>query len=130
MKKHLIKFKFLLVLCTGLLALGAKTTLGYDCNSDCGAQAAFRYRCPTFGNPGRMCDGRNPAKFAACETDKEVSCQLWENIENSVHDRLKRVLESRYNARTWAATAGNPRGRQLHVGMYRGGSRRLRSGGS
>ena len=88
-----------------LLFVGAQNASAWDCNTDCGNvdMAKFRYPCPTFGNPGRKCDGRNPTLYAACSTDKEVSCRLWESIEASVEHDLQAVLEPNFNHRTYAA---------------------------
>ena len=86
-----------------LLVVGVQNASAWDCNTDCGAAAKFRYPCPTFGNPGRKCDGRNPTVYAACSTDQAVSCRLWESIEASVHHDLQTVLEPNFNHHTYAA---------------------------
>ena len=75
---------------------------GFDCNSDCGKAAEFRYPCPTFGNPGRMCRGREPVEYAACESAKVASCQVWNGAVAAVSHKIKPMLESRFNAGSWA----------------------------
>ena len=44
-----------------------------DPNRDC----SFRYPCPIFSNPGRMCRGSNPACVAqreVCRRDRRAAC--------------------------------------------------------
>jgi len=79
-----------------------QAALAYDCDSDCGKVASFRYPCPTFGNPGRKCTGREPVQYAACETQKAVSCELWKRAADYAADKIKPMLEDRFNARSWA----------------------------
>ena len=90
--------KYLAILSLGLGSLG----LAYDCNSDCHEEAKFRYRCPTVSNPGRKCTGVNPAKKAACEADKAVSCGLWESIYDHFAGQIKDSLKGSFNAQTYA----------------------------
>lgn len=80
----------------------SQTAVAYDCNSDCGKAAEFRYPCPTFGNPGRKCKGREPIEFAACETVKVSSCQLWEGAVDAVKGKIKPFLQDRFNAASWS----------------------------
>jgi len=75
--------------------------VAYDCNADCGAAARFRYPCPTFGNPGRKCTGKNHVKYAACEADKAVSCRLWNATVNALLPKVKPTLSRRFNASTY-----------------------------
>jgi hypothetical protein len=75
---------------------------GYDCNSDCGKAAEFKYPCPTFGNPGRKCKGREPVEYAACETVKLASCKMWDGAVDYASGKLKPILQGRFNAGTWA----------------------------
>lgn len=79
----------------------------YDCNSDCGAAARFRYPCPTFRNPHRMCGGREPVEYAACEAAKVASCQVWEGAVDAVRGKVKPLLEGRFNAGTWGQAQTN-----------------------
>ena len=88
-----------------LLALALTVSpqaFSFDCNSDCGKAAEFRYPCPTFGNPGRKCKGREPVEFAACETAKAASCKIWNGAVDYARDRIKPMLEGNFNAGTWA----------------------------
>lgn len=88
-----------------LLALSLGFTpqaFGFDCNSDCGKAAEFRYTCPTFGNPGRMCKGREPVEYTACESAKVASCKIWDGAVDFARDKVKPMLEGRFNAGTWA----------------------------
>jgi hypothetical protein len=93
------------------LAVGAfllsTSALGFDCNSDCGAAARFKYPCPTFGNPGRMCRGTEPVEYAACESVKAASCKLWNGAVGAVGHKIRPYLESRFNAGTWAQAQAN-----------------------
>jgi hypothetical protein len=75
---------------------------GWDCDSDCGKSARFRYPCPTFGNPGRKCDGRDPATYTACETAKFASCQIWDGAVGAVSGKIKPMLQGTFNSGTWA----------------------------
>jgi hypothetical protein len=83
---------------------------GFDCNSDCGAAARFRYPCPTFGNPGRMCDGREPVEYAACESAKVASCKIWAGAVDFASGKLKPMLEDRFNSGTWASAEASGNG--------------------
>lgn len=74
---------------------------GYDCNTDCGKAAEFRYPCPTPTHPGRKCTGRNPAKYVVCETDKAVSCRLWNEAVDFFEPIVKPHLIHRFNASTY-----------------------------
>ncbi len=87
----------------GTLALagGPQAAWGYSCDSDCGAEAAFRYPCPTFGNPGRKCTGKNPAKYAACEADKAVSCELMDSAVDFFAPKVKPLMVGQFNASTY-----------------------------
>lgn len=86
-----------------VIGLGMSTvSLAFDCNSDCGKAAEFRYPCPTFGNPGRMCRGREPVEYAACESAKVASCKIWNGAVDYASDKLKPMLQGRFNAGSWA----------------------------
>lgn len=91
----------LLLLGTLAFAGAASSAYGYSCDSDCGREAEFRYRCPTFRKPGRMCTGKNQAKYAACEADKAVSCRLWNSATAFFTPKVKPYLQGRYNASTY-----------------------------
>jgi hypothetical protein len=75
---------------------------GFDCNSDCGKAAEFRYPCPTFKNPGRKCKGREPVEYASCETVKLASCKMWNGAVDFASGKLKPMLQGRFNAGSWA----------------------------
>jgi hypothetical protein len=85
----------------------ATNAYGFDCNSDCGKAAEFKYPCPTFGNPGRKCKGREPVEFASCETVKLASCKMWNGAVDFASGKLKPMLEGRFNAGSWAAAETN-----------------------
>lgn len=91
---------------TGLMVL-ASQAYGWDCDSDCGHSARFRFPCPTFGKPHRMCNGRDPATYSACETAKFASCQLWEGAVGLTQDKIKPMLQGTFNSGTWAAAQEN-----------------------
>lgn len=59
-----------------LLVFSGSASYAVDCTTDCGKVASFRYPCPTFRNPRRMCTGREPAAYATCETTKQASCRV------------------------------------------------------
>lgn len=75
----------------------------YQCNADCGAEASYRYPCPTFGNPGRKCRGRNPVKYATCEADKAASCRAVAFFTA----KTKPMLKPHFNAQTYQASVEN-----------------------
>jgi hypothetical protein len=85
----------------------ASISYGYDCNSDCGKAAQFKYPCPTFGKPHRMCKGRDPVEYSACETVKMASCKMWEGAVDFAKDKMKPILRDRFNAGTWANAEGS-----------------------
>lgn len=89
-----------LKLVAALLFIGG-AAFGYDCDTDCGRAAQFRYPCPTPTNPGRKCTGKNPAKYVACETDKAASCRLWEEAASFFEPVVKPHLVHRFNASTY-----------------------------
>lgn len=94
-------------LLTVLVVTASPQALADDCSTDCGAAAAFRYPCPTFGNPGRKCTGRNPARYASCETAKRLSCQIWDGAVNYATPRIRPMLEGTFNAGSWRAASEN-----------------------
>lgn len=86
-----ISFSFFLTL------VGAATpALAYDCYTDCGAAAEFRFPCPTIRNPRRTCTGRDPGTFAACEGAKAAACQVLEPLKDTIIQNMA------------SAIAGNP----------------------
>jgi hypothetical protein len=87
------------------LALGSLSpqAMAWDCQTDCGRVAAFRYPCPTLRNPRRTCEGREPGTFAACTSAKVASCQIWEGAVDYAVPRIKPHMEGQFNAETWAA---------------------------
>ncbi len=87
-----------------LMGLAISTVaMAIDCNSDCGEIASFRYPCPTFSNPGRQCDGRDPGTYAACEVTKAASCELFQGLQNAIGGQVKDALKPNFNAQTFAA---------------------------
>ena len=96
--------KLLFIIATVFTSTFLQSNTGYsiDCNTDCGKHANFRYRCPTFGNPGRKCTGRDHNKYAACEVTKRSSCDLWERFYQLSKDSAKPILKLRYNKNTYA----------------------------
>ncbi len=75
--------------------------LAYDCNSNCSEVGHFRYPCPTFNNPGRMCDGNDPIRINACHAQKTVSCDLWEGAVDFFAARVKPIMQGEFNASVW-----------------------------
>lgn len=84
---------FLLLLC-----FVSTTSFAYTCNTDCRREAKFKYPCPTFGNPGRKCDGFNAALYQTCNAKKKVSCDLWEKFYDLVEEQVKAELSLHYNS--------------------------------
>lgn len=68
--------KKLAIAACSLFLFSVSSSYAIDCNTDCGKFASFRYPCPTFGNPGRKCTGRDPVKYSTCETAKQASCKI------------------------------------------------------
>lgn len=67
----------------------------FDCYTDCGAVAHFTYPCPTFHNPHRRCDGREPNTFAVCQSAKVAACQILEPLEQGIiHDMVGAVSDN------------------------------------
>ncbi len=75
-----------------------------DCYTDCGAVARVSYPCPTFRNPHRRCDGRDPAVFGACETAKEAECRVLQPLENEIIHQM--VSEVSDDSRVQSAAQG------------------------
>lgn len=85
----------------------AQSAYAWDCDSDCGHSSSFRYPCPTFGNPGRMCSGRDVVTFSACESAKFASCQIWNGAVDFASGKIKPMLQGQFNAGTWSAAQQN-----------------------
>ena len=88
----------ILVLSLGLsFVMPTGTSEAVSCNTNCAKVASFNYLCPTFGNPGRKCKGREPATFTSCETVKAAKCRLWAGLANDAVPLVKPYMESQYN---------------------------------
>lgn len=89
-----------------LMALSASSAFADDCSTDCGDAAEFRYPCGI----GRWCTGRNPTRYATCETAKAASCQIWDGAVGYVVPRIRPMLEGSFNASRWQAAVqeGSP----------------------
>ena len=93
-----MKTKLIIMFILGIMGLGfSQKANAYDCNSNCKEEAKFKYPCPTWNNPGRKCTGINPAKLAACEADKAISCRLWNSAVSFFAPKVKPHLVSRFN---------------------------------
>lgn len=72
----------------------SSSALAVNCNTDCGKAASFSYPCPTFRNPHRRCEGRDPAAYAACTGAKEAACRVIEPLEDAlIHDLATDIAE-------------------------------------
>ncbi|WYD79986.1 MAG: hypothetical protein V8K32_11785 [Candidatus Electrothrix gigas] len=97
-----MKSQFVVLLVLFVLMFFVPSAQAVNCDTDCGKEARFKYPCPTFSNPGRKCTGKNHARYAACETEKKVSCDLWNRAVNFFKPKVKPMLKGRYNAGTYA----------------------------
>lgn len=83
----------------------ASPVQAYDCMSNCTEAAKHRVNlpCPTWDKPGRTCPNVvfDPAEKALCETQREASCKVFEDIYDYVKDKVRPELEKNFNARTW-----------------------------
>ena len=77
-----------------LVLLLSTHAYSFNCDSDCGKAARFKYPCPTFGKPYRKCYGRDPVTFATCESEKKLSCDAIQYFSR----KLKPHLIQNYNA--------------------------------
>lgn len=80
----------------------SQTALAVNCDMNCHEQAMFKYSCPSFKNPSRMCWGKNAARVAACETTKAASCKAWNGAVNFFSDKVKPIIGSRFNSKTYS----------------------------
>jgi hypothetical protein len=76
------------------LSLVAPKAQAFDCYTDCGTVASFKYPCPTLSNPHRRCTGREPGTFAACQTTKVAACNILLPLKNQILHKMVTTVAS------------------------------------